>query len=153
MRALRELEPPSPDEGFDRVETLSFARVATSDRSRAGVFVAAPAMLRPGWQTAVGEGAPGAPHLLFDWRPGGSPDDLDSAVTQLSASVTGVVAAAVCTHGGGPPSCWCRPPLPGLPLAFARSQGVDPSRSVLIGTAAAHRTLATALGARYVPVG
>jgi histidinol phosphatase-like enzyme len=58
----------------------------------------------------------------------------------------------MCPHGGGPPKCWCRPPLPGLPLAFARQHRVDPSRSMLIGTGPAHRTLATALGAGYVEV-
>ena len=55
-------------------------------------------------------------------------------------------------HGGGPPTCWCRPPLPGLPLAFARSHGIDPARSILVGTSPAHRTLATTLGARYLAV-
>ena len=28
--------------------------------------------------------------------------------------------------GGGPPVCWCRPPLPGLLLAFAFEHGLDP---------------------------
>ena len=64
--------------------------------------------------------------------------------------VSGAVEGALCPHPGGPPSCWCRPPLPGLPLAFARAHGVEPARSVLVGVSAAHRTLATTLGARYV---
>jgi histidinol phosphatase-like enzyme len=59
------------------------------------------------------------------------------------------VDAAICRHPAGPPRCWCRPPLPGLLLAFAREQGVDPARSVIIGTGPAHRSLAAALGARY----
>ena len=42
---------------------------------------------------------------------------------------------ALCPHPAGPPICWCRPPLPGLLLAFARAHGVDPSRSTLIGAA------------------
>jgi hypothetical protein len=40
--------------------------------------------------------------------------------------------------------------LPGLVLAFAREHGVDPARSVLAGTGPAHRSLAAALGARYL---
>jgi D-glycero-D-manno-heptose 1,7-bisphosphate phosphatase len=60
------------------------------------------------------------------------------------------VESALCPHPAGPPSCWCRPPLPGLPLAFAREHDVDPARSILIGAGPAHRTLATTLGARYV---
>ena len=90
---------------------------------------------------------------VFDWRPESSPGRArDRSGSSLAAVVSGPVAAALCPHPGGPPTCWCRPPLPGLSLAFARAHGVDPARSVLVGTAAAHRTLASALGARYVQV-
>jgi hypothetical protein len=54
-------------------------------------------------------------------------------------------------HPAGPPTCWCWPPLPGLPLALARAHGVDPARSILVGRSPAHRTLAATLGAGYVP--
>jgi hypothetical protein len=93
---------------------------------------------------------PGVPHLVFDW----SADDgaLAAAAADLAAVVTGPVETALCPHGGGPPRCWCRPPLPGLPLAFARAHGIDPARSILVGASTAHRTLATTLGARYVAV-
>jgi hypothetical protein len=82
----------------------------------------------------------------------GALDALADSAARLSAAVTGSVESALCPHGAGPPRCWCRPPLPGLPLAFARAHGVDPSRSILVGTGPAHRTLAATLGARYVPV-
>ncbi|HEX2376476.1 MAG TPA: hypothetical protein VHI30_02870, partial [Gaiellales bacterium] len=72
-------------------------------------------------------------------------------VALLSAAVAGPVEAALCPHEAGPPRCWCRPPLPGLLLAFAREQGVDPARSLVVGTGPAHRSLAAALGARYAP--
>jgi hypothetical protein len=108
---------------------------------RPGVFVAA-AALDAEWP----DPEPGAPHLVFDWRPDRSADDLAGVATRLNASV------AICPHGGGPPRCWCRPPLPGLPLAFARTYGVDPSRSILVGASPAHRTMANTLGARYVAV-
>ena len=125
MRALRELEPPSSDEGFTSVEQVPFERA--SRQGRAGVLVAASALAE--WR----EGS----DLVFDWRPGGDTDGLPAGT-------------AVCPHPGGPPICWCRPPLPGLILAFAREHGVDPARSTLVGTSPAHRTLATTLGARYV---
>jgi histidinol phosphatase-like enzyme len=89
---------------------------------------------------------------VFDWSPGATPDRLDLLARQLAAAVSGPVAAAVCPHAGGPPTCWCRPPLPGLLLAFARAHEIDPAHSTVIGTGPAHRTLATTLGARYVPV-
>ncbi len=152
MRAVRELEPPSADEGFAAVERVPWVRAPPSARSRAGVFVAAAALDRPGWQDAIAQADPGAPHLLFDWRPDGTAEDLAPPAALLGAEVSGLVEIALCPHPGGPPACWCRPPLPGLPLEFARAHGLAPSRSTLLGTSPAHRTLAETLGARYVAV-
>jgi hypothetical protein len=149
MRALRELEQPADDEGFASVEQVPFARAPAPSSSRGGVFVAAAALTEPGWEDAVAGAGPSAPHLLFDWLPDGSPADLTDAAEALSAAAA-AVEVDVCPHGGGAPVCWCRPPLPGLLLAFARRHSLDPARSVLVGTSTAHRTLATTLGARYV---
>ena len=152
MRAARELEPPSADEGFAGIEHVPFTRAPASGGTKSGVFVAAAVLRSPAWEQALEQGDPQAPHLVFDWSPDGSPDALAPLAASLSARVSGTVETGLCPHGGGPPSCWCRPPLPGLPLAYAREQGIDPSRSILIGTSPAHRTLATTLGARYVAV-
>jgi aryl-alcohol dehydrogenase-like predicted oxidoreductase/predicted kinase len=144
MRTLRELEPPSSDEGWADVEQVPFARAASTGAP--GVFVAAAAL------EALPDTDGSAPHLVFDWRPGAEPDVLDPEVAALAARISGPVEGAVCPHGAGPPTCWCRPPLPRLILEFARRRDVDPARSTLIGTSAAHRTLATTLGARFVEV-
>jgi predicted kinase len=142
MRAQRELEPPSADEGLSAVEHVVFTREPAN-----GV----PAVLAVAAAVDVSASLePDAPHFLFDWRPDASPDALDAELGKLAARIPGQVVGAICPHGAGPPTCWCRPPLPGLPLAFARAHGVDLSRSVVVGTGAAHRTLASALGARYV---
>ena len=106
----------------------------------------------PDWKGALEQGDRGAPHLVFDWKPDGAAEELADLASLLAAEVSGPVESALCPHPAGPPTCWCRPPLPGLPLAFAREHGVDPSRSILVGTSPAHRTLATTLGARYVAV-
>ena len=55
-----------------------------------------------------------------------------------------------CAHPAGPPICWCRKPLPGLPLEFAVPRGVDLGRSISVGRAQADRTQAQRLGIRYV---
>ena len=89
MRAVRELEPPSVDEGFVAVERLEFTR-ATHREGREGVFVAASAVRESGW-TAAGD----APHLVFDWLPDGSADALAAEVERVVAHVTGAVEAAV----------------------------------------------------------
>jgi hypothetical protein len=135
LRAARELEPPAEDEGFAAVERVAFEREPRSGAP--GVFVAAAAV------GGVPAGHRDAPHLVFDWGTA----DIAPLAARIDASV---VATASCPHGGGPPTCWCRPPLPGLPLAFARAHGVDPGSSLLVGTGPAHRTLAATLGATYV---
>ena len=114
----------------------------------AGVLVAAAALAEPNWEALLAGLAPDRPHLLFDWRPEAGADTLAAEAARLAAVVGGPVETAVCPHPGGPPACWCRPPLPGLPVAFARRHGLELSRSILIGTSAAHRTLAAALGAQ-----
>jgi len=150
MRTMRELEPPAADEGFAAVEEVGFERAAHA-AGPGGVLVAAAAMGRPGWHEAIAAADPAAPHLVFDWAPEGGSAAADAAA-QLRDLIAGPVAHAACPHPGGPPRCWCRPPLPGLPLAFCRTHRLDPARSTVIGTAAAHRTMAAALGARHVEV-
>jgi aryl-alcohol dehydrogenase-like predicted oxidoreductase len=152
MRALRELEPPSADEGFSDVERVPFVRTPSAQRTRSGSFVAAAALRQAGWEEAVEQGDPATPCLVFDWMPEGAPDELAAIAARVSTRISGPVESALCQHPAGPPTCWCRPPLPGLALAFAQEHSVDPSRSILVGTSPPHRTLATALGARYVPV-
>jgi aryl-alcohol dehydrogenase-like predicted oxidoreductase len=150
MRALRELEPPSEDEGFGVVERVEFTRAPSDAKTTSGVFIAAALLRDPDWRAIVGAAEPRAPHLVFDWLPGGGTGELAPAAPELESVVTGPVERALCPHPGGPPRCWCRPPLPGLVLSFARQNGVDPARSLLLGTSSAHRTLARTLGARYV---
>jgi hypothetical protein len=152
MRALRELETPSIDEGFAAVEQVPFERTASPERARTGVFIAAAASRHSGWERALEDRDRTAPHLVFDWSPDGALEGLAADLADVSARVSGPVESALCPHKAGPPICWCRPPLPGLPLAFARVHDIDPAQSILVGTGPAHRTLATALGARYLPM-
>ena len=148
MRTFRELEPPTADEGWAALEHVPFERAPRSGRP--GVLVGAAALLEPGWQEAIAQAASEAPHLVYDWNPDGRHERLEAAAATLSKEVSGPLESALCPHPAGPPICWCRPPLPGVALAFARSHGVDPARSTLVGSTPAQRTLAATLGARYV---
>ncbi len=149
LRTHRELETPTADEGFAVVERVPYSRVP-DDAGPAGpvVAVAASVLDDESWPERIAAHT-GVPHLLLDWRPGAEeaavPDDLTERAQRLATVVTGPVEIAVCTHPGGPPRCWCRPPLPGLAMAFARRCGVPPDRVVVIGTSAAHRAMAAAL--------
>ena len=148
MRAFRELEPPAEDEGFAAVERVPFVR-APREGADAGASSSPPPQ----------SSAHCSPTSIRPRRTSSStggrtvtPADLDPLVDAVARDVTGPVEGALCPHPGGAPICWCRPPLPGLPLAFARRHGIEPSRSILVGSSSAHRTLANALGARYVQV-
>jgi hypothetical protein len=152
MRAVRELEPPSADEGLSDVARVPFARTSWAGRTGACVFVGAQVVGRPRWEAAIASGNPGAPHLIFDWRPAETSHSLDDCVAMLANVVPGPAEGAICPHPGGPPICWCRPPLPGLALDFARRHRADPARSIVIGASGAHRTLAATLGAAYLAV-
>ena len=151
MRALRELEPPGEDEGFATVERVPFVRGAWSGREHAALFLAAAAVDAPGWTDALPHDPGVTLVCLFDWLAEGL-RDLTGHAEHVAGRLCLQVETAACPHGGGPPKCWCRPPLPGLALAFSHAHGVDPARSVLVGTSAAHRTLGATLGARYVAV-
>lgn len=155
MRAYRELDPPSEDEGFAGVEIVPFVRVAQGPGgvdATGGVFVAANVMSTPGWEAAVAGFPSGIPCLLFGWEPDAHVDTLDTDAARLSAAMRVRVASGLCPHAAGPPVCWCRPPLPGLIQALARAHNIDLSRSTLVGTGPAHRTLAKTVGSAYVSV-
>ena len=99
MRALRELEPPTGDEGFVSVERVPFVRERSEAAGvGAGVFVAAPVLRAPGWEKAIEQGDPTAPHLLYDWSPDGEPDALAALTAALAGRVSGPVESAVCPH-------------------------------------------------------
>ena len=87
MRTVRELEPPSADEGFAGVEQLPFTRSTGS--GRAGVFVAAAVFREPDWKGALEQGDRRAPHLVFDWKPDGAAEELADLASLLAAEVSG----------------------------------------------------------------
>ena len=151
MRALRELEPPSLDEGFAGVEEVSWQRAG---RARAPGRVGRGA--RAGAARLGGGDRRRRTHPRRTWCSTGTRTGRrrrsTAAWPACAASSADRWTSAVCPHGGGPPRCWCRPPLPGLALAFAAAHGLEPSRSTVVGSGPAHRTLANALGARHIQV-
>ncbi len=136
LRSLKELEVPVVDEGFAWLDTVPFTR-----RAATGVAGRLVALEQLGSLTADPR-----PTLVFGWKRGVP----ESEVAALKAQAASLGAElAVCTHDAGPPSCWCRPPLPGLLLEFARRAQVDLTRSELLGSTANHVTLARVVGAQF----
>jgi aryl-alcohol dehydrogenase-like predicted oxidoreductase/predicted kinase len=138
LSQLRDLEAPEREEGFASIEVVPFTR-APSAYAGAGLAIALEALLAAG--PSLLERAAG-PTLVFAWLP-----DDDAALRDATRGLD--VELAACTHPAGPPSCWCRPPLPGLLLAFARRHQIDPARLTVVGTTDAHRKLAEAAGALF----
>lgn len=152
-RLLRGLELPALDEGYAALDVTPFVR-RVSPELRPGRVVALDALvdasgrLREGFASAIGDD-PETPRLVFAWRPDRSAP-IEAVAPRIRNAAPGLpILFAECVHPAGPAICWCRPPLPGLPIAFAVAQRVDLSRSTLIGTNAAHRSMAEALGAAF----
>jgi hypothetical protein len=147
-RMTRELEPPSPDEGFVAIDVVPFVRVQTVEAGRPGAAISLDAS-DEAIAAAVAGTPPDAACLRFAWRPGlddGARARAAAAAAALAQRTGRTVDVAFCTHPAGPPVCWCRPPLPGLWLAFAHRHGVDARRSVLVSASTAERAFARAVG-------
>lgn len=134
-RLQRSLEPPVVGEGFESLEQRPFARAPRSREGRGARLVT----------LDLAEKVP-AEELMTSFVVGWAPEAPPDLDPQIAARCAGV---ALCRHGGGPPVCWCRPPLPGLLLALAHAHDLDLAVSELHGTSRAHRAWATAVGARF----
>jgi aryl-alcohol dehydrogenase-like predicted oxidoreductase/histidinol phosphatase-like enzyme len=167
FRYERVFEPPTTEEGFVTVETREFARRPTTAESRALVL---------DFDDLVGRGAPvlrledvavarsrrdvlaryqreGWLLFIHAWRP--HVERKESTTTEVDATfermreLLGPVDIACCPHDAGPPVCWCRKPIPGSVLAFARRRAVALEQSIVIGSSASDRTMAERTGARF----
>lgn len=122
LRTLKDLEVPELSEGFTSLETRPFHRKPRG--TRGAVFLA---------DGLEGEG------VRFGWYP-----------EAAQATALRERGGLVCDHGAGPPVCWCRPPLPGLLLAYASQHDVDLAQSEVHGLSEVHEVMAQVVGARFV---
>jgi len=129
FRMLRDLERPSEDEGFASIEIVRFER--EHEEGEGCVVVPHESLER-----ALPLVPDDVPLFVYGWRPGAKAD----------VAIPRATSVGICTHPSGPPACWCRPPLPGLFLRFARAHRIDPRKSVLLAESPAHRTFAKNLG-------
>jgi hypothetical protein len=148
FRWAEEYEPPSADEGFETVETVPFVRVSDPAWTTAAALFDLQAV---GTDLAAAiERWPDRLALAQGWLPGASREEADAARTALLGRIPRLADAAFCTHGAGPPVCWCRKPIAGLGLLLFRRHRVDPARSIFVGRTALDRTLARRLGTTFV---
>ena len=156
FRYERTLEAPMMEEGFESID------VATSDRrpatrgqhrslvldldhlnGNASLLEAVARHRSEGWLVFV-----------HAWRPQIARGEVTTASVEaefaaLSRALGGEVDWAYCPHDAGPPVCWCRKPIPGQVIEFTVRRSVALDQSIVVGTAAADRTMAERVGARF----
>lgn len=158
FRHQRELEPPVPAEGFSRIETMPFERTRDASRTNKAlivwcdVTVAADQVRRgsvlrryrdEGWLL-----------LGLAWRPEVADrtltsEQVDAEFAQLQESLGVSIDVLYCPHGGGPPVCWCRKPLPGLGVVFIERHRLDPAKCIYVGAGPQDPAFARRLGFQY----
>jgi aryl-alcohol dehydrogenase-like predicted oxidoreductase len=156
LRMMRQLEIPAVDEGFTEIRTVPFVRDDVPGVPGAAIPLDLVLADRHGKPTLV-TGAEDAlrlvpeevPLLIFGWRP----DLTEAWRDEATALLPRPAEILLCAHAAGPPVCWCRPPLPGLWLAFARQRGIASTSSVFVVRTAAHQAMAAAVGARAIVQG
>jgi HAD superfamily hydrolase (TIGR01662 family) len=173
FRHQRELEPPSLDEGFSRVDVVPFRRRPDPARTgRAvlvwcdGVFWQGHSGLRTPSSVADAVILPGRPEVLrrhheqgfvivgLSWQPGidegtTSARDVDADLARMKERLGVPIDILYCPHEGGPPQCWCRKPLPGLGVVAILRHALDPSRCLYVGQGATDIAFARRLGFDY----
>jgi aryl-alcohol dehydrogenase-like predicted oxidoreductase len=173
FRYQRALEPPHPSEGFSRIDVIPFTRTVDpsfthrallvwSDdvvvRSRTGQrapVLANDVELIGGRAAVLRHYAETGWRLLgLSWRPEVGDERItaeqaDAGFARVQELLGVPIDVQYCPHGGGPPVCWCRKPLPGLAVAFIRSYQLDPSRCIYVGAGAQDPGFARRLGFQY----
>jgi hypothetical protein len=136
-RTLKSLEEPADDEGFTQLTRLPFERRPWPDGAPA-LFLGLDQLRRDGtWNPLAAKAIdanPDAIKLLLGWNEAGAISPPDGFIS------------AICPHPGGPPTCWCRPPLPGLVLERARTLKLSLARSRIVSNSPSLMNLSRSLG-------
>jgi len=163
FRHQRELEPPDPAEGFSRIDIVPFERTRDPAMTRKALIV---------WcdGTLIGDVAgdlqirradvlrryqsEGWLLLGLAWRPQIADqtmtvEEADAGFARLQDQIGISIEVLYCPHAAGPPTCWCRKPLPGLGVVFIQRHRLDPSRCIYVGSGPQDPGFARRLGFRY----
>jgi aryl-alcohol dehydrogenase-like predicted oxidoreductase/histidinol phosphatase-like enzyme/adenylate kinase family enzyme len=173
FRYQRELEPPDAAEGFSRIDIVPFERrhdpawvnralIVWCDgvllRSRSGQRVpltpddvevwsgraqvlrryveAGWRLLGMAWQPEIAQGTQ-------------TPRGADAVFARMNDLLGLQLDVAYCPHAAGPPTCWCRKPLPGLGVLFIHRYQLDPAQCTYVGAGPQDPGFARKLGFTY----
>jgi aryl-alcohol dehydrogenase-like predicted oxidoreductase/histidinol phosphatase-like enzyme/predicted kinase len=173
FRYQRELEPPVPEEGFSTIDVVPFERRADPTHTERALIVWCDGVLA---RSRSGKRAPASPDDLevpperaellrgyagagwrilgLSWQPEIAAktqtiDVVDATFARMRTLAGVDIEVAYCPHGAGPPTCWCRKPLPGLGVAFIHRHRLDPARCVYVGVGPQDPGFARRLGCQY----
>ena len=173
FRYQRDLEPPTDDEGFARIDVVGFERTRDPAYSNKALIVWCDGVLmrsRSGARTPLAgddievvENRAGQLRryqedgwrlLGLSWQPEIAAKTITGqqveAVFERLRELTGLaIEIEHCPHGAGPVSCWCRKPLPGLGVVFIERHKLDPSQCIYIGNGVQDPGFARRLGFEY----
>ena len=156
FRYQRELEPPDTSEGFSRIDVMPFERQRDPRHDNRALIV---------WCDDAAALEPHAPALrayredgwklcALSWQPSIAEGKRNHAdVRAMFAIVLGRAGLSMdvdfCPHGGGPPRCWCRKPLPGLGVQLIQRHRLSPEKCLYIGAGSQDPGFARKLGFGY----
>jgi histidinol phosphatase-like enzyme/predicted kinase len=173
FRYQRELEPPDAGEGFAKVEVVPFVRRPVDGHtSRAIVVWCDDVLLRSkgGHRTPIDpddvqvdealvaalrrDRDDGFLILGLSWQPeiaDGTRTAADAAAVfaRMNDLAGFPIEVEYCPHPAGPPSCWCRKPLPGLGVLLIHRHRLEPAKCVYVGSGATDPGFARKLGFAY----
>jgi histidinol phosphatase-like enzyme len=151
------MEPPDLTDGFAQVETVTFERRVDPSYVNRAVIVWCDGILT---RSRSGQRVPadgddvivdleraatlrryqerGFRLLGLSWQP--EIDDgtrtaaaVDAVFGRMKALMDIELEVEYCSHGAGPPRCWCRKPLPGLGVLFIHRHQLNPATCVYVG--------------------
>jgi aryl-alcohol dehydrogenase-like predicted oxidoreductase/predicted kinase/histidinol phosphatase-like enzyme len=173
FRYQRDLEPPHHEEGFARIDVVSFNRVRDPAYSNRAIIVWCDGVLM---RSRFGRRAPlaeddievvedraeqlrrfqsdGWKLLGMSWQPEIAdqtitPQQADAVFARMRGLTGLAIEVEYCPHGAGPVACWCRKPLPGLGVVFIERHKLDAPVCIYIGSGVQDPGFSRRLGFQY----
>ena len=150
FRYQRELEPPDIAEGFCAIDVVPFVRRTDPSYDQRAVLLWCDGVLtdHPERDAVLRRlAADGSTLLGLGWQNGAAPDPYDALRRRVGVAID----IQYCSHGGGPPACWCRKPLPGLGVYFIQKYRLNPAACVYVAAGPHDPGYARRLGFQYRP--
>lgn len=156
FRYHRSFEAPELSEGFAELQPIAFTRRPAEASAGSEVVLldldSCASALLPGSPVSQALRETGAPLWAVAWRPGATQTSIQALSERAAAALQVPVIVRVCPHPAGPPVCWCRKPLPGLPLALMAEHRILAQRVRYVGNSTLDASFARRVGMEYVPL-